>query len=325
MSRNRNTHRSTMRAALAILCLAVALCGFAAAPSSAQSPPVKIRINKIPIAPYVPVEVALSRGWFKDAGLDVSIDTVAAGAVAIQAMAGGKLDIIYTSLDIGLRAYTQGFDVVILSNQNNAQLKSPDAAAILVRNDIGIATLKDLEGKRFLVNNLQNVNWAYSREAISKAGGDPARVQFLELQFPQMVDALLGGQADAAATTEPFSTIGVGTGKLTALAYPFTDVQPGLNIAGWVASGAWVKARPKEAVAFRNVIQKAMDLLENNPEEKTKAILQFTPLKADLLSRITLDKWTTKIDPEDLQKQLDIYRKQGLIDKTYDVKTIIVP
>ena len=314
------------RTALLVLGLAVFLAGLAPAPASAQAQPlVKVRINKIPIAPYVPTEVALSRGWFKEEGLDVSIDAVAAGAVAIQALAGGKLDVIYTSLDIGLRSYTRGFDVVILSNQNNAQLKGKDAAAILVRKDAGIKTPKDLEGKRVLVNNLQNVNWAYTREAVMKAGGDPSKVQFLEVNFPQMVDALLGNQADAASITEPFTTIGAGTGKLEVLSYMFVEVQPGLNIAGWVASGRWVKENPKAAVAFRRVLQRAMDLLENNPEEKTKAILQFTPLKTDLLQKITLDRWTTKLDIADLQKQLDVYQRQGLIEKTYDVKTIIVP
>jgi NitT/TauT family transport system substrate-binding protein len=312
------------RTALLVLTLAVSLAALAPLPASAQAL-VKVRINKIPIAPYVPVDVALSRGWFKEEGLDVSIDAVAAGAVAIQALAGGKLDVIYTSLDIGLRSYSRGFDVVILSNQNNAQEKGKDAAALLVRKDSGIKTPKDLEGKRVAVNNLQNVNWAYTREAIQKAGGNPNKVQFIEVNFPQMVDALLGNQTDAAATTEPFTTIGVGTGKLEALSYIFTEIQPGLNIAGWVASGKWVKDNPKAAHAFRRVIQRAIDLLENNPEEKTKAILQFTPLKPDLLQRITLDKWTTKLDPADLQKQLEVYRRQGLVDKMYDVKTIIVP
>jgi NitT/TauT family transport system substrate-binding protein len=306
------------RIALLVLALAASL--------AAQAQPlVKVRINKIPIAPYVPVDVALSRGWFKEEGLDVSIETVAAGAVSIQAMAGGKLDVIYTSLDIGLRAYSRGFDVVILSNQNNAQANGKDAAGLLVRKESGIRTPKDLEGKRVAVNNLQNVNWAYTREAILKAGGDPNKVQFLEVNFPQMVDALLGGHADAAATTEPFTTIGLGTGKIENLSYIFTESQPGLNIAGWVASATWAKENPKAALAFRRVLQRAMDLLESNPEEKTKAILQFTPLKPDLLQRITLDKWTTKLDPADLQKQLEVYKRQGMIDKTYDVKTIIVP
>jgi NitT/TauT family transport system substrate-binding protein len=285
----------------------------------------KVRINKIPIAPYVPTEVALSRGWFKEEGLDVSIDTIAAGAVSIQAMAGGKLDVIYTSLDIGLRSYSRGFDVVILSNMNIAAQKGKDAAALLVRKDGGIKSLKELEGRRIAVNNLQNVNWAYAREAIQRAGGNPAKVQFLEVNFPQMVDALLGNQVDAAFTTEPFTTIGAGTGKLEPMSYIFTEVQPGLNIAGWVASGKWARENPKAAQAFRRVIQRAIDLLENNPEEKTKAILQFTKLSPDLLQKITLDKWTTKLDPADLQKQLEVYRRQGLVDQTYDVKKIIVP
>jgi len=301
------------------LITALPVCSaFAQAPS-------KIRINKLPIAAYVPAEYALSRGWFKEAGLDVSMDTVAAAAIAIQALIGGKLDIIYGALDVGLRAHAQGIDINVLADNNNAQTKPPDAAAILVRADAGIRSLKDLEGKRFLVNNLQNVNWAYSREAISKAGGDPSRIQFLELEFPQMVDALLGGQADAASTTEPFTTIGLGTGKLIAASYMFVDTQPGLNIAGWMTRGDWVKQHLTEARTFRRVVQRAMDVLNQSPDEKTKAILQFTPLKPELLPKITLDNWSTELNPDDLQKQLAVYKKQGAIDQTYDVKTIIVP
>ncbi len=308
------------------LLLGLALCTLGILPTtaSAEAPLLKVRINKIPIAPFVPVDLALDRGWFKEAGLDVSIDAVAAGAVAIQALIGGKLDIIYSSLDIGLRAKAQGFDIVILSNQNDAQASSPDAAGILVRTD-GPKSLKELEGKRVLVNNLQNVNWAYTREAIARAGGDPEKVQFLEVGFPLMVDSLLGGQADAASTTEPFTTIGVGTGKLKVLSYMFTELQPNLNIAGWLSTSAWVNAHRKEAVAFRSVLQRAMDYLNQNPEERTKAILKFTPLKDNLVSRIVLDKWTTKIDPDDLQKQLNVFVKQGMIDKSYDVKAMIVP
>ena len=175
------------------------------------------------------------------------------------------------------------------------------------------------------MNNLQNVNWAYTREAIARAGGDPDKVQFLEVGFPLMVDSILGGQADAASTTEPFTTIGVGTGKLRVLSYMFTELQPNLNIAGWLSTTAWVNAHPKEAVAFRSVLQRAMDYLDQNPEERTNAILKFTPLKRDLVSRIMLDKWTTKIDPDDLQKQLNVFVKQGMIDKSYDVKPMIVP
>jgi len=292
----------------------------------AQTKPLlKVRISKIPIANYVPADVALSRGWFKEEGLDVNIEGIMTGTLAMGALVAGKLDIVYETFLVGLKARAQGFDVVIVSNCCNAGVKVPDSSAILVRKDTGIKSLKDLEGKRVLVQTLQNINWAYAREAITRAGGDPGKVHFLELPFPQMVDSLLGGQADAVYTVEPFTTIGIGTGKLSALSYPHVAVQPGLNIAGYLARGAWVKEHPEAAAAFRRAIQRAIDFLEQNPQEKTNAILKFTSLKPDLLARITQDKWTTRVDPADLRKQLELYNRHGMIDKTFDVKAMIVP
>jgi len=317
----RQSNALNRRTVLAGAAGSLALCAVSV---RAQSQMFKVRVNRIPIAPYVPTNLAIDRGWFKDQGLEISIEAVAAGAVAIQALVAGKLDLIYTSLDIPLRAHAQGFNVVILSDNNNAPMKPPVSSAILVRNDAGIKTLKDIEGKRFLVNNLNNINWAYSRESIAKAGGDPEKVQFLEVEFPRMVDALIGGQAEAASITEPFTTIGKSTGKLDVASYMFVDVQPGLNIAGWVANADWVKQHHKEALAFRSVLQKAMDFINGNHEERTKALLKYTSLKPDLVGQIVLDEWTTKIDPEDLQKQVAVYKRQGMIDKAYDAKSVIV-
>lgn len=295
-------------------------------PGQAQSAKLAhVRISRIPIAPYVPTDLALARGWFKEAGLDVTVDAVAGGAVTMQGLISDKLDLIYTSLDAPIKAHSQGFDVVIIANNNIAHLKPPDAAALIVRKDSGITNLKQLEGKRVLVNNLENVNWAYTREAIAKVGGDPSKVQFIEIPFPQMDDAVLAARAEAASGTEPFTTIGVDTGKLAVLSYMFVDVQPGLNIAGWVARGKWATAHPNEVAAFRRVLQKAIDLLNSDHEERTKAILQFTPLKAPLLKKISLDTWTTKIDVADLQKQIAVYKRNGMIDKTFDAKTLIAP
>ncbi len=309
--------------AFAILVLVAWPVAMGSSPANAQSKSlVKVRISRLPIAPYVPADLAMSRGWFKEAGLDVVVGAVAGGAVAMQALIGGRLDIVFGSLDAAIKARGQGFDAVIVSNNNIGAMSGKDAGAILVRNDSGIRKVTDLVGKRVLVNNLQNINWAYTREAVRMAGGDPTKILFLEVPFPSMVDALLGGRADAASVTEPFTTIGVSTGKLKILTHMFVDVQPGLNIAGWIARESWIQQHPKAAAAFRGTLQRAMDYLEN-PDERTKAILKFTRLKAGLLSQVKLDRWTTRLDPQDLEKQLVIYKRHGMIDKLYDVNTLI--
>jgi NitT/TauT family transport system substrate-binding protein len=317
--------RKSVGLGLAVLGLALLPAVADLAPADAQQLK-QIRISRIPIAPYVPADLAIARGWFKGEGLDVTVGAVAGGAVTMQGLVSNRLDIIYTALNEPMKAHAAGFDVVIISNNNNAQVRPPDAAALIIRKDSEITNLKQLEGRQILVSNLQNVNWAYTREAIRKAGGDPDKARYLEVPFPQHVDAMLGGRADAASATEPFTTIGLGTDKLAVLSYMFVDVQPGLNIAGWVARGAWVKENPQTVAAFRKVLQKAIDHLESDADAKTRAIVEFTPLKDEgLLKRITLDKWTTKLDVDDLQKQVEVYHRHGMIDKIFDVKTIIAP
>ncbi len=113
-----------------------------------------------------------------------------------------------------------------------------------------------------------------------------------------------------------------GAPDIATRAQQFVDVQPGLNIAGWMARESWIKQHPQAVAAFKSTLQRAMDLLED-PDERKKAILKFTRLKAGLLSRIKLDKWTTKLDPRDLEKQMVIYKRHGMIDKLYDVNTLI--
>jgi len=317
--------RNTVGLGLAALGLVMLSAVADLAPAAAQQAK-QVRVSRIPIAPYVPMDLAMARGWFKDEGLDVTVGAVAGGAVTMQGLISNSLDLIYASLDTAIKAKAAGFDVVIVSNNNNAQMQKPDAAALVVRKEAGITNLKQLEGKLVLVGNLQNVNWAYTREAMVKAGGDPNKARFSELPFPQQVDAVLNSRADAASTTEPFTTIGLGTDKIAVLSYMFVDVQPGLNIAGWIARTNWVKENPQTVASFRKVLQKAIDLLEGDAEERTKAITQFTALKDEaLLKRITLDKWTTKLDVADLQKQVEVYHRHGMIDKTFDVKTIIAP
>lgn len=316
----------------AITCRRVALSVFtlslivSIAPAQAQTAKLDpVRVSRVPIMDYVPTDFAMARGWFKDAGLDVTVGAVAGGAVSMQGLIANRLELIFTSLDAPIKARSQGFDVVIIASNNIVPLTPPDGSAVVTMKDSGIATLKQLEGKRVLVNNLNNVNWGYIREGVARSGGDPAKVQFLEVDFPHMVDSMLAGRADAAAVTEPFLTVALNTGKLAVLSYTFVEMQPGLNLAGWVARGDWVRSHPREIAAFRAVLQKSIDFLNKNPDEKTKAILQFTRVTEPLLKKITLSKWSTTPDVADLQKQIEVYKRNGMIDKEFNAKDLVAP
>lgn len=308
---------------LAALGLVMLSAGADPAPAAAQQLE-QIRVNRIPIAAYSPTDLAMERGWFKDEGIDVIVAAVAPGAVAMQGLVANRLELIYTSIDAAMKARANGFDVIVIANNNSAHTKLPDGGALLARADSGITSLKQLEGKTVIVNVLNNVNWAFTREAVLRAGGDPNKVQFLEIGFPQMNDAVVAGRAAAASNTEPFTTVGMEAG-LKPISFMFTDVQPGLNIAGWVARGTWVNEHPKAVAAFRKVLQRSIDLLEHNEQERISAIVKYTQLKEEIVRKAVFDPWTTRLDPDDLQKQVVIYQRHGMIDKVFDAKVMIAP
>jgi hypothetical protein len=60
---------------------------------------------------------------------------------------------------------------------------------------------------------------------------------FVEMPFPNMGDALVNRQVDAAMMVEPFVTLMMKRGtSIKPLSYPLLDIAPGLDIAGFLGS-----------------------------------------------------------------------------------------
>ena len=79
---------------------------------------------------------------------------------------------------------------------------------------------------------------------LEKRGVDPKKVEFLEIPFPQMADALFQKRVDAVWNVEPFVTFMTQSGKAKVLAYPYLDNIPGMDISNYYAKESWIKANP---------------------------------------------------------------------------------
>ncbi len=64
---------------------------------------------------------------------------------------------------------------------------------------------------------------------VEKTGGDWRRVTTVEVPFPQMADALAGGQIDAAIFSEPFVAGALAThgDRLERIGWPISETTPG--------------------------------------------------------------------------------------------------
>lgn len=283
----------------------------------------KLSVGIIPISNLTPLYVAQQLGYFEEQGLTVETTSASGGSQLTAALMGGSLDFAYSNFLSIFQANEQGYAIDIVANQNSAQDTPPDSASLIILNDSAINRPSDLVGKRVAINALRNINHLSVQHYLAENGIDPEKVNFVEVPFPNMGDALINKQIDAAVEVEPFITFLEADGKVKTLAYPFLEVRPGLDIAGFVASNKFVDEHPVTVERFVAALQKANEYLNTHPEEKVKYIAEFTKSKPEVVQELTIDKWSHKVNPESLQTLADLAQKYGLLKDKLEVNEIV--
>jgi NitT/TauT family transport system substrate-binding protein len=282
-----------------------------------------IRVGIIPISNLTPLYAAQKLGFFKDAGMTVETSIGSSGPALAGGLIGGSLDFVYTNYVSVIQAATQGFELMVVAHQNSAQESPPDAAPLVVRNDGSISKPSDLAGKSIAINALNNINRIAAQYYLERHGVKGEKLKFVEVPFPNMGDALIKGQVDAAAMVEPFVTFMVKSGKLKALGYPFLEVRPGLDIAGFVAARKFVRDNPVVVERFVAALARANDYLNGNAEARIALTAEFTKSKPELIKQLTLDRWSHTVNVKDLQTLSNLSYEYGLQKAPFKVDDLI--
>jgi NitT/TauT family transport system substrate-binding protein len=304
---------------LALMALALSSSLAAAQPETS-----KLRVSAVPIAGFTPIYAADKLGYFKQEGLEVTIDRAAGGAQTVPLLVQGTLQLAVTPFVSAALANQQGFNLRVIPPSLDEKRSIPGQTAQIVLADSAIKSPSDLKGKRVAVNTINSVNWLYDRAFVrSKGKIDPGEVQYTEVPFPSMVDTLLRGSVDAINVPQPFHHIATATGKVRVLGYPFVETQPGLHIAPYAGSAAWLDANPKTVKAFVSAMDRAVEHLRSNPQEAKKLIAEFTGAKPELVAVIPIDDWSTMLAVEDVQKTLQVMKQEGVLKKELNAKDMI--
>ena len=314
------------RNALAICAvLAASVAAGAAYQAYGQSKPApdKIRAVIIPVTNYTPLIVARDKGWFAEENLSVTWAPVSQGAVAVEAVFGGSAEIGGSSIFEPMVARGNGLDVMFAVAGTRTRKQPPDNSALLVRADSGIKSPKDLAGKKVSAGLINSVNYVHMQAWLEKHGVDPKSVQFLELPFPQMADALFQKRLDAVWNVEPFVTFMMKTGKAHLLAYPYIETIPGMDITAYIAKESWLKSHHDEAVRFKRAIDRATDyLVKASKQERDSWVSKFSHMKPELVASMTLPVFSSSYNVESLKKNLDLAVRYKMV-KPFDVNSMI--
>ena len=172
-----------------VVAMVLVFCGQALAQT--KPAPARVRVVTPPLTNYAPLIVARDNGWFDEENLAVSWSTVTQTAVSIEAVYGGSAEFGGGGILEPMIARGNGLDVMLAVPTARIRSSPPDNSGIVVRANSDIREPADLAGKRVSVGLINSINHVHMVEWLRKKGVDAKTVQFTEIPFPQMADALM--------------------------------------------------------------------------------------------------------------------------------------
>lgn len=310
--------------------IALAACGSgspsddsAAGTSSSNGSLTKVSVGVIPIVDVAPIYLGEQEGFFKEQGLDLEFVSAQGGAAIVPAVTSGTMDFGFSNISSMFVAKSKGLDLKVISAGASSTGKDgEDFGGVLVKKGSPISSAADLENKTVAVNTLNNINDTTVRESVRKAGGDPSKIKFVELGFPDMQAALTRGQVDAIQVVEPFLTSGK-EAEDELIASNYVDTADQLTIGAYFTTAEKSEKDADMVGKFSTAMSKSLAYANENPDAVRDILPTYTKIDAETAKKLTLPNFASEINRDSVEKLVQLSKADGLIDSDPDLEQLL--
>ncbi len=281
-----NTISRPLVAVLGLLALVVSACGGAAAPSASAGAPSaaaspaasgapavvserKLTIGASASLTWLPIRVAVDRGYFKDAGLpNVTFTEISSAPAAANALAAGEIDFAGLAFERAVLSTINGKAIMcIVSIQDTP----PSSVVIGASSNIKPGDWAALKGKTI---GVVQGGWA---EIVPKFFLEKNHISLTDVKFTStpntaaQIAAIKSGQVDAVSGIEPSQRQAIFEGY----AKMFFDLEDPANLKQYwptpfqatdvQAKADFAKANPQIMKAFQTAIVRALKAIHSDP------------------------------------------------------------
>lgn len=313
--------RSTYVLAL-VMAAVMAGAGLGASASAADAK-TKITVGATPIVNAAPLYIGVQKGFFSKEGLDVKPTIIQTPASTIPSLLNGQLQYAMVSAVPTITARSKGLPIKIaLGNERISKKASHEPVALLVKSGSSVRTAADLEGKTVAVVGLKSAPELAVRLTVKKAGGDPRKVRFVEIPYPDMVASLTAGRVDAVLGAEPF-ILGFQAKGLRAIAHPFSKALPGVAGTLWISSDRFLSKQAGAAKRFAKAMKKSIAYAAAHPDAVRESLKLYTKIPAAALPQLHLPEFSASVRPSDLKLLARAMTEQGFLRKMPNTSSLI--
>lgn len=216
----------------------------------------------LPQAQFAGFYVAMEKGFYKEAGLDVVFEHPSNSYSALNRIFDGSSDVITMHLAQAINAIDKGYPLV-----NILQLHQHNSTMIIPRND-SIQTIEDLQGKRLglwrsgfaelammlLARHKIDIEWVFFLQGIN-------------LYVSGAIDAMLG-----MSYNEYWSILA--SGKHPSKVFRMSDFGIDIPNDGIYVTKEYYDAHPEQMKAFAQASKRGWEWTFENPEEALELVMK---------------------------------------------------
>lgn len=319
--------RAASRVAHALVAASAALA--MASPAVAQTAtPAKVRYEEVVRSVlYLPVYVALNRGYFKDAGLDVGMKTSQGADKGMSALLSGSADIVLIGPEASI--YVANSESLVKPKIFSG-LTATDGFLLLARKPVDKFNWGMLKGKTVMAFRAGSNPDVFLETAMRKNGVDPKRDLKLvnNIGPAARTGAWLAGQADFGIFLEPEATMLEKNGQGSVVASIGREVGP-VDFTVFTATDAFLKRSPAVAQAWTDAVVRAQKYVATAPAaELAKHISEYFPAmsQAELVAAVdryrAIGLWKTNptVERAAIDTLQDMLVASGILEQAKRVK-----
>ena len=258
--------------------------GLAAGLAMAQDK-LSVRLDWTPWAIHAPIHLAAEKGWFKQNGIEATVEDGNGSVTTVQLVGSGRFDVGNASLAPMMIARDKGLPVRAIAN-----FARKNDIGLLVPRGGGIKTPKDLAGKK-IIFTAGSLEAPFLDTFLAAGGLKRGQVELLNVEAAAKVPTYAANRADGVFSTVPFVLPAVEASRPSE-AILFSDYGLQFPSFGLVSSDEKIKARGAAIRRFASIVAGSWEYILNGGEDEA--------VKATIAQRPQ-----AKLNPQVLRAQID--------------------
>jgi NitT/TauT family transport system substrate-binding protein len=240
----------------------------------------------------------------------------------VETLKSGRLDATFMIAPLAMKLREQGVKVKI------AYLGHRDGSTVMVRPDLAVKGLKDLEGRSLAIPSKYSNQNLVIRKLMKDEKVDAGKIRFVEMPPPDMPGALASKAIDAYFIGEPHAARAEldGTGRVL---YHAKDIWPGFISCVLVVTEKLIDERPAVVKDLVRGIAESGEWAERHRVEAAKLVSPYFR-QDEKLVRYVLTQPPDRVSyrmltpqDEEMQQIADMGLEAGILERRLDVTNLV--